>query len=164
MIYMNISLKLTPFVSEQYTVEENYLRIPVLFTYEDRDMLFTQTITDGLPIIGKPLPEISGLTYFIGDNCSIEQLTAFIHNLIRGLPSNITFSETDDTINAIEYDPSTDIWKHRTGSKTSNCGSTTSIRLTRESLKQFREAFEGYRRFAFMQIEGHKMLSQNSLD
>jgi hypothetical protein len=158
---MDILLRLTPFVSDQYSLERYYLRIPVLFSYEDKNGLFTQNITDGLSIVGKPHPETKAMSYFIGEVCTIDQLSAFIDNLSRGIPSNITFSETDDSINAIEYDPSSKLWKHITGSKMANYGSTSTMKLNRESLSQFVEALKNYRRFAFINIEGHKRLAED---
>lgn len=160
---MDILLKLTPFVSDQYSLEQNYLKIPVLFSYEDRNGMFSHNITDGLPIVGKPHPETHVVSYFIGDVCTIDQLSTFINNLSRGLPSNITFSETDDAINAIEYDATTETWKHKTGSKMSNYGSTLTMRLSQESLKQFIESMSNYRRFAFINIEGHKRLAEDEM-
>lgn len=157
---MDISLKLTPFMSEQYSMEKNFLRVPVLFTYEDKNGYFTHNITDGLPIVGKPNPETHVVSYFIGDVCTLEQLTTFTNGLSRGLPSVITFSETDDAINSIEYDPQTEQWKHKTGSKASNYGSTLTMRLGSDTLKQFISAFDTYRRFAFVNIEGHKRLAE----
>ena len=66
---MEIQLKLTPFVSEQYSLEQNFLKIPVLFSYEDKSGLLSHNITDGLPIIGKPHPETKQVSYFIGECC-----------------------------------------------------------------------------------------------
>jgi hypothetical protein len=160
---MDIQLKLTPFVSEQYSMEQKYLKVPVLFSYENRNGYFTHNITDGLPIIGRPHPETKLISYFIGDLCSLEQLSSFTGNLSHGLPSTITFSETEDSINAIEYDPQTEQWKHKTGSKASNYGSTLTMKLSETSLKQFISAFENYRRFAFVNIEGHKRLTEEDL-
>ena len=160
---MDIQLKLTPFMSEQYTLEQNYLKIPVLFTYEDRNGMFAHTITDGLPIVGKPHPETKVISYFIGDICTIEQLSTFTNNLARGIPSNITFSETEENVNSVEYDPQTETWKHRTGSKMSNYGSTLTMKLTPETLKQFISTLENYRRFAFVNIEGHKRLLEENM-
>lgn len=157
---MDIQLKLTPFISEQYSLERNFMKIPVLFTYEDCNGYFTHTITDGLPIIGRPHPESHVVSYFIGDVCTIEQLSTFTNNLSRNLPCAITFSETDDAINAIEYDPQTEIWKHKTGSKASNYGSTLTMKLTGTTLRQFINSFDNYRRLAFVNIEGHKRLTE----
>jgi len=155
---MNITLKLTPFVSEQYALEQNFLRIPVSFTYENKEKYFTHTITDGLPIIGKINPDTREMSYFVGNNCTIEQLTEFVENLSRNLPSVIVFNENDDFVNSIEYDPSNETWKHKTGSKMTSFGSVLVFKITMDTIKQFREAFDNYRRFAFMQIEGHKRL------
>lgn len=155
---MDISLKLTPFISERYSLEQYYLRIPVLFSYEDMHGMFMHTITDGLPIIGKPHPETKVMSYFIGDICTFDQLSIFIENLTRGMPSNITFSETEDTINSIEYDPFTKLWKHKTGSKMSNTGSVLTMKLTMDSVTQFVDSLKNFRRFAFINIEGHKRL------
>lgn len=157
---MDILLKLTPFMSENYSLEQNYLKVPVLFTYEDRNGYFTHNITDGLPIIGRPHPETRVVSYFIGDLCTLEQLSSFTNDLSRGLPSTITLSETEDAINAIEYDPQTAIWKHKTGSKAANYGSTLTMKLNENSLRQFISSFESYRRFAFVNIEGHKRLTE----
>lgn len=157
---MDILLKLTPFMSEQYSLEQNYLKVPVLFTYEDRNGYFTHNITDGLPIIGRPHPETRVVSYFIGDLCTLEQLATFTSGLSRGLPSTITFSETEDAINAIEYDPQTGLWKHKTGSKAANYGSTLTMKLNENSLRQFISTFDNYRRFAFVNIEGHKRLTE----
>lgn len=155
---MEVSLKLTPFISEQYTLEQNYLRIPVLFTYEDKDKNFSYSITDGLPIIGRNCLETQQMSYFIGNNCSIEQLTEFTNSLSRNLPCSIVFNENDDCVNSIEYDPSNEIWRHKTGSKMTSFGSTLTFKVSLRTIGQFRESFENYRRFAFMQIEGHKRL------
>lgn len=157
---MEILLKLTPFMSEQYSLEQNYLKVPVLFTYEDRNGYFTHNITDGLPIIGRPHPETRVVSYFIGDLCTLEQLSTFTNGLSRGIPCTITFSETEDAINAIEYDPQTALWKHKTGSKAANYGSTLTMKLGENSLRQFIASFENYRRFAFVNIEGHKRLTE----
>lgn len=155
---MNILMKLKPFMSEQYALEQNYLRIPVLFTYESRDGIFTHNITDGLPIIGKVDIETRFMKYSIGNNCTIEQLTEFINSLSKKIPCGITFSETDDYVNSVEYDPSEEVWRHKTGSKMAGIGSTMNIKITDETIKHFCEALDNYRKFAFMQIEGHKKL------
>lgn len=151
-------MSLKPFMSEQYSLEQNFLRMPVLFSYEDRERYFTFNITDGLPIIGKVDIETRMIKYYIGNNCSVEQLSDFIDGLMRKIPCGITFNESDDTINSIEYDPSEEIWRHKTGSKTLGTGSTLTFRITTETLKHFIDTLENYRKFAFMQIEGHKRL------
>jgi len=157
---MEVLLKLTPFMSEQYSIEKTFLKIPVLFTYEDRRGTFVHNITDGLPIIGKPHVETKLVSYFIGDSCTLEQLSTFIENLKKGIPSTITFSETDDAINAIEYDPQTELWKHKTGSKSANYGSTLTMKVSMDTLKQFTYALEKYRSLAIVNIEGHKQLAE----
>lgn len=158
---MDVRLKLSPFMTDQYALEPHYLKIPVLFTYEDRLGTFVHNITDGLPITGKPHPETKMVSYFIGDVCTIDQLSTFISNLSRGFPCNIVFSETDDTINIVEYNPQDETWKHKTGSKAANYGSTLTLKITPDSLKQFIETFDNYRRFAFVNIEGHKRLVES---
>jgi hypothetical protein len=155
---MDIHMSLKPFMSEQYALEQNFLRMPVLFVYENRERSFAFNITDGLPIIGKIDIETRQLRYHIGNNCSIEQLSDFIDGLMRKIPSSITFDENEDSINSIEYDPSEEVWRHKTGSKTMSLGSTLTIKITNDTLKQFTDTLESYRKFAFMQIEGHKRL------
>lgn len=158
---MDISLNLKPYVSDQYSLETNFLRMPVSFTYEDRDGSFVHNITGGLPVIGKPHPETKIITYCIGENCSIDQLTTFIGSLSKNLPCSITFSENEEFINMIEYDPVMGTWKHVTGSKNQNYGSAITMRVSDDTVRKFRLSFEGYRRFAFMAIEGHRKLAED---
>lgn len=161
---MDITLRLAPFMSEQYSLERHFLKIPVMFTYEDKFGSFSQNITDGLPIIGKPHPESKVMSYFIGDSCSVDQLSSFISSIGRGIPCNITFSENDDVINAIEYDPASETWKHKTGSKMGNYGSTLTMKLSQSTVRQFKSALENYRKLAFMTIEGHRRLAEETPD
>lgn len=157
---MDIVLKIVPFPSD-YSLEQRYLRIPVLYSYEDRDGYFVHTITDGLPIIGKPHPETREMSYYIGDVCTLEQLTDFINNLSKNLSANIVFCETEDSINSIEYDAINETWTHKTGTKIGHFGSVLKIKMTRESLRRIIIVLENYRKLAFMTIEGHRILSEN---
>lgn len=162
---MSIALKIIPdMTSPKYTLEKSILTIPVSYSYEDRDGLFIHNISGGLQIIGKPHPENNVVTYFIGESCSIDQLSSFISNIGKGLNSNITFSEVEDNINMIEYDPNEETWKHITGSRMGTFGSTIILRATPETVKSFKKTFEEFRRFAFMMIEGHRRISDDSLD
>lgn len=158
---MNIHLKLTPYMSEQYSMEPNFLRFPVSFSYEEEEGLFIHHITGGIPVIGRVNPDNKLVSYFIGDTCTVEQLTKFANDLSRNIQTSVVFSESEDVVNSIEYDPALMTWKHCTGSKMGNIGSTMTLHLTQEALKQFREALENYRRFAIVQIEGHKRLVED---
>lgn len=158
---MNINLKLIPFMSDPYSSELTFLKIPVLFEYEDMDGAFTQHITEGLPIIGKQNMDSGKLEYTIGSNCSIDQLDLFIRNLTENRLGTVTFSETEDLINAIDYDPSTYTWVHRTGSKLIGSGSTLRLKISPNTLSQFIKSFESYRKLAFMMIKGHQLLVDN---
>jgi len=156
---MNVLLKLTPFISDDYSLEKRLLRFPVHFSYESAEGNFVNNITEGLPINGRFCLETQEMQYFIGDSCSLEQLATFINGLSRGITSTITFSETEDAINTIIYDPMSLVWTHKTGSKVANYGSTLTIKLSHETFLEFRRAFENYRKLAFMTIEGHKRLA-----
>ena len=155
---MDITLKLIPFVSDQYSLEKKFLKIPVSFSYEDYEGSMVHTITDGLPIIGKRNVENDSMYYSIGNNCSIEQLMNFIDNLNHRISCSITFNETESEINCIEYDASNNIWKHKIGSKLSGFGSTLTMHLSDDSMLRFIRTFDDYRKLAFVSIEGLRKL------
>lgn len=156
---MNIELKLVPsFSDENYFLDQQCLKIPVLFTYEDVDRSFVFNITNGLNIVGKISHETNYICYFIGDTCSIEQLSAFTNNLAKGNPCQITFGEDGGSIDCIEYNPLTSTWTHKTDSRETHTGGTLTLKLSPETLKKFVHSLEMYRRLACMQIEGHKRL------
>lgn len=162
---MSITLKIVPDMSSpKYVLEKSVLTIPVSYTYEDRSGNFVYDVGGGLPILGKPHPENKLVTYYLGESCSIEQLSSFITNIGKGLQSNITFSECDDVVNMIEYDPHEETWKHITGSRIGTSGSTITMRVDQDTVKGFRKALEEFRRFAFMTIEGHRKLADDSMD
>jgi len=156
---MNIDLKLTPlFNSDNYHLDQNCLKIPALFSYEDSNKNFVFNVTSGLNIIGKLHPETNYIMYFIGETCTVETLNMFISSLLKNLPCSIVFGEDSETVNFIEYDPVSSTWKHKTDSQESHAGGTLTLKVTSETLRKFIQTLETFRRFACMQIEGHKRL------
>jgi hypothetical protein len=157
---MNISLKLTPIFDDTYNVESQCLIIPVNFSYEDVDRSFVFTVSGGLNIVGKPCPESRFVSYFIGETCTIETLSEFITKISRGLPAQIVLGSSEDgmSISSIEYNASDSTWTHRTESIDKHTGGSISFKLSPESLKRFVESLIKYKKFATIQITGHKGL------
>lgn len=156
---MNIELKLTPiFQTDSYCVETNVLKIPVLFSYEDKNGIISFNVENGFPILGKVHPETRTVSYFVGDSGSITQLSSFINNLRKKLPCNMTISENLGNVNSIEFDPIKLVWIHRNVAQDLHFGGTLTLQMTDGMLQQFVKVLDEYYRFAFMSIEGHKQL------
>lgn len=157
---MNISLKLTPVFDDSYNVESQCLIIPVNFSYEDIDRSFVHVVSGGLNIVGKPCPESRFISYFIGETCTIDTLTEFITRLSRGLPAQLVIGSSEDgmSVNSIEYNASDSTWTHRSESMDKHTGSVTTFKLNPESLKRFVDSLNKYKKFAIIQITGHKGL------
>lgn len=155
---MNIDLKLIPNFEDNFLIDQECLKIAVTFAYEDIDRSFVFNVTNGLNIIGKVNPETQYITYFIGDVCTLGLLGKFINDLSKGNPCSIVFGEEGGSINCIEYNPVSSTWTHKTDSHDLHVGGSLSIKLTPETLKKFVHSLETYRRFACIQIEGHKRL------
>jgi hypothetical protein len=162
---MSILLKIVPDMSSpKYALTQTVLTIPVSYTYEDKNGMFMYDVGGGLPILSKAPLENGIVTYYIGENCSIDQLSSFISNVGKGLQANITFSECDDVVNMIEYDPHEGTWKHITGARMGTAGSTITMKVDTDTARGFRKSLEEFRRFAYMTIEGHKKLAGDNMD
>jgi len=159
---MEVQMKLAPFMSELYSLETAFLRIPVLFSYENNDSTFVYTINGGMPIIGKSSVETQKIEYFIGEVCTMEQLMRFIEDLNRNISTSIVFSENNDVINSIEFNPVNNTWTHRNGSQT---GCSLTLKLSQQSLQQFKKSLIDYKKLASMAIFGHMHMieSENQL-
>lgn len=160
---MNIQLKLVPTFTTFFSIEKNFLRAPVSLSYESRDGSYVYTLSDGLSIVGKQNIESKMISYYIGGTCSYDQLNTFITLLEKNLQCSIIFNDGESDTSAqsmhtITYNPIEMLWIHRSDSISCHCGGTIQFKLSQESLKQFKETFNTYKKLAFTLIEGHKML------
>lgn len=158
---MNVILKLTPTFSNYFSADKQFLRAPIMCSYEDKTGTFSYSVTDGLSLVGKKHIETSVMSYYIGVTCSFEQLDTFINKFIKNEFCSIIFNDGDHasaSVNTVSYDPSINTWTHKSDSIEHHCGGVITLKLNDESLEQFKEALMTYRNFVYMLIEGHKML------
>lgn len=158
-----LTLKLQPSMNDdRCTIDSNFLNIPVSFVYECKEV-FKYVVSDGLQIVGKINPDLHAIQYFIGNNCSIEQLASFIMSFSKKEPCQLTLNESEDVLNMISYDPTMSTWTHKSDSVINHIGGIQTFKMTDESHRQFVNTLESYRKFAFTMIEGHKRLCEANM-